>query len=328
MTAIAVLGAGAWGTALATVAARAGHPVILWGRDQDVMAAMAKTRENARHLPGVPLAAAVRPTAELGASSDADLILAAVPSQALRPTLLAVAPMLRRGAPVVVCAKGLERGSGLLLSHVVRSVLTESPPAVLSGPSFAADVGRGLPTAVTLAAETLSQAAAIASVLATPEFRLYQSDDLVGVEIGGAVKNVLAIACGIAQGRGLGASAVAALTARAFAELSRYGRACGARPDTLGGLSGLGDLVLTCCSTQSRNFSVGRALGQGADLAAACAGRLAEGVHTAPVLLAEARERGVRMPIVESVDAILGGRVTVDGAIEALLARPAGAEAM
>ena len=210
---------------------------------------------------------------------------------------------------------------------MARSVLPDNPPAALSGPSFAADVGRGLPTAVTLGAETVERATAIAALLATPELRLYHSDDLAGVEIGGAVKNVLAIACGITQGRGLGASAVAALTARAFAELVRFGRAYGARSETLMGLSGFGDLVLTCGTEQSRNFALGVALGQGVDRRAADGGKLAEGVATAPILLAKARERRVDMPIVESVDAILAGRLAVDEAVEALLARPARDEA-
>ncbi len=328
MTTVGVLGAGAWGTALATVAARAGCDVVLWGRDPDAIAAIEATRENARHLPGIALASAISATADIMALAAADLILVAVPAQALRTTLLHAVHAIRPYVPVAICAKGIERGSGLLLSDVVRRVLASNPPAALSGPSFAADVGRGLPTAVTLAAASLEQAATIARPLATPELRLYLSDDLVGVEIGGAVKNVLAIACGIAQGYGLGASAVAALTARAFAELSRFGRAYGARAETLAGLSGLGDLVLTCGTAQSRNFSLGLALGRGADLLAASDGKLVEGVATAPILLAKAREHGIAMPIVESVDAILAGRLAVRDAVEALLSRPIGAESV
>ena len=327
MTTVGILGAGAWGTALATVAARAGRPVILWGRDGDRMPVIAAARENVRFLPGVPLDPAIRPTADADRLSEADLVLAAVPAQTLRAVLVAAGRAIRPGIPIVVCAKGIERGSGLLMSDVVRGSLAGNPPAALSGPSFAADVGSGLPTAVTLAAETAAGAAAIAAQLSTPGFRLYHSDDLAGVEIGGAVKNVLAIACGIAQGRGLGASAVAALTARAFAELVRFGRAQGARAETLMGLSGFGDLVLTCGTAQSRNFSLGLALGRGGDRATAEGGALAEGVATAPILLAKAREAGVDMPIAESVAAILAGQITVDAAIDMLLARSVGAEA-
>jgi glycerol-3-phosphate dehydrogenase (NAD(P)+) len=323
---IGILGAGAWGTALATVAAQAGPEVILWARDQSHIEALIRLRENQRDLPGVALGSTIHPTAAIERLGGVDMLLAVVPAQSLREVLGLIAAVVQPGVPVVVCAKGIERQTGLLLGDVVRAVLPACPPAALSGPSFAIDVSRGLPTAVTLAAETLDAAAVIAERLGTPKLRLYHTDDLIGVEIGGAVKNVLAIACGIAQGRGLGPSAVAALMARAFAELMRFGRAHGARAETLMGLSGFGDLVLTCNSTQSRNFSLGLALGRGEDLASAGGGRLAEGVMTAPVLLAKARLLGVAMPIVESVDGILAGRLGVGEAIDALLARPFKAE--
>ena len=323
---VSVLGAGAWGTALANVAARAGHEVSLWGRDPAVMAAIARTRENP-HLPGVALDAGVTPQTDLAAAAKADLLLAVVPAQATRDLAARLSGIVAPGRPIVLCSKGIERGTGLFMSEVLAQTLPDNPAAVLSGPSFAADVSRGLPTAVTLAAvdEALSQR--IAAALSAPAFRLYHSTDVLGVEIGGAAKNVLAIACGIAAGRGLGASAGAALVARGFAELGRFGRACGARPDTLMGLSGLGDLVLTCGSAQSRNFSLGFAIGRGQTPEQAMQGKLAEGAFTASVLIELAGAKGIDMPIAQSVEAILAGRISVDAAVEALLARPSKAEA-
>ena len=322
---VAVLGAGAWGTALANAAARPGRAVTLWSRDPALAAEMRDRRENRRSLPGVRLADAVEPLSDPAAAAGADLVLAVVPAQHLRATLAAL-PALPAGLPVVLCAKGIEAGTGLLMSEVLAEVRPGQPAAALSGPSFAADVGRGRPTAVTVAAAEGGLARAIAEGLAGPALRLYHTDDLVGVEIGGAAKNVLAIACGVAAGMDLGASASAALIARGFAELSRFGRASGARPETLMGLSGLGDLVLTCASVQSRNFAFGHALGTGASLAAAGAGRLAEGVATAPVLCRLARERGVDMPVAESVAALVDGRTTPRAALDALMARPPRAE--
>ena len=324
---IAVLGAGAWGTVLANLAARHAATVTLWARDADHAAEMAATGVNASRLPGVPLGANVAPSNSLSEVAKADVIFLAVPAQALRQACEALARFAPRDVPIVVCAKGIERETGRFPSQIVGEILPENPPAVLSGPSFAADVAKGLPTAVTLAADDAERAATLARTLAAPWFRLYHSHDIRGVEIGGAAKNVLAIASGIAAGRGLGASAGAALIARGFAELSRFGRAFGADPATLAGLSGLGDLVLTCSSAQSRNFSFGFALGRGASLAEAGAdGRLTEGVYTCGILLDLAHQKSVDMPISAAVGAVLAGRIEIDAAIEALLARPAKSE--
>ena len=322
---ITVLGAGAWGTALANVAARAGHGVCLWGRSSVAMQALASTRENPR-LPGVKLDARITPSDDLAQAAKADLILCVVPAQNTRELALQLKSHVASSVPLVLCSKGIERGTRKFMNEVLRDELPANPIGVLSGPSFAADVSRGLPTAVTLAADNETLAREIAASLSAPSFRLYHSDDLRGVEIGGAAKNVLAIACGIAAGRGLGASAGAALVARGFAELRRFGAAFGARPETLMGLSGLGDLVLTCGSTQSRNFSYGLALGRGESPQEAARSGLAEGAFTAPVLIEMAEEKGVDLPVAKAVAAIISGALTVDGAVEALLARPAKAE--
>ncbi len=322
-----VVGAGAWGTALALVAARAGLEVSLWGRDAAQIEAMRRDRVNARYLPGAPLPDAVQPTADLARVARADLVLLVAPAQALRGVGAALAGLMAPQTPVVICAKGIERGAGLLMSEVAGEAMPEAEPAILSGPSFADDVARGLPTAVTLAAFDAGLAARLAAALAGPAFRLYHTTDMRGVELGGAAKNVLAIACGIAAGRGLGASANAALVARGFAELTRFARAYGARAETLMGLSGLGDLVLTCASAHSRNFALGEALGRGVGVGeATTGGKLAEGAHTAPVLVEMAAARGVDMPIASAVADILAGKVGVGGAIEALLSRPPKAE--
>jgi glycerol-3-phosphate dehydrogenase (NAD(P)+) len=328
---IAVVGAGAWGTALANLAARGGGvddaEVMLWARDAEHVAEVRATGINARYLPGVPLLFNVNPIAESTQVQGADLILAAVPAQVLRQVLETFAPNLAEGVPVIVCAKGIERATGLFLSEVVSSVLPNNPPAVLSGPSFAKEVAEGLPTAVTLAAQDGDLAAKLAGLLAAPSFRLYSSSDIRGVEIGGAAKNVLAIASGITAGRGLGASAAAALIARGFAELSRFGRAFGAETATLVGLSGLGDLVLTCTSLMSRNHSLGVALGRGLAVAEALAcGGLCEGVHTCGALLDLAHTKDVDMPIAAAVDAVLAERITIEDSIAGLLARPSKAE--
>jgi len=327
---IAVIGAGAWGTALANAAARAQPDVMagaesvpLWGRNAADMAAMATRRVNERFLPGVTLADGVAPSSDPAVMAGADAVLLVIPAQQIRAALAGLKPHLSRpGLPVIICAKGIERGSGLFMSDVVRQSLPEAVPAVLSGPSFAADVARGLPTAVVLAADDERLAARLARRLSGPTLRVYHSGDMRGVEIGGAAKNVLAIACGIVMGRGLGESARAALVARGFAELVRFATAFGGETATLMGLSGLGDLVLTCGSAQSRNFAFGEALGAGVALAAAGGGKLTEGAATAPVLLQRARAAGVDMPVASAVADILDGRLGVDDAVDALMMRP------
>ncbi len=323
---IAIAGAGAWGTALANALARAERRVLLWGRDAEQMARLQQTRESA-HLPGVILHDAIQATTDLAELAQGGAVLIVVPAQNLRSVAMQLAPVLRPGIPVVSCAKGIERGSGLMMSEILAQCLSANPPAVLSGPSFADDVARGLPTAVTLAAREASLAKTLAATLSAPGLRLYHSDDITGVEIGGAAKNVLAIAAGIVAGRQLGESAKAALITRGFAELARLGRALGGRGETLMGLSGLGDLILTCGTTQSRNYSFGLALGRGVDAAQAAGAKLAEGAYTASVLVELARARHIEMPIAQSVDAVLAGRLSIDAAMEALLARPQRAEA-
>jgi glycerol-3-phosphate dehydrogenase (NAD(P)+) len=318
---IAVLGAGAWGTALANVTARAGRTVTLWARDEKLAATLTKTREGPR-LPGIKLDAGVEVTADLDRVAQSDAALIVVPAQALRDVASRLEPVLPSGTPVVACAKGIERGSHRFMTEVIAESVQTALPAILSGPSFAADVARGLPTAVTLAAKDRGLAERLTQALGSATFRPYHSTDVRGVEIGGAAKNVLAIAAGIVAGRGLGASAAAALTTRGFAELFRFGRALGARPETLTGLSGLGDLVLTCSTPQSRNFSFGIALGKGEKPAEASHGKLAEGVFTASALTEMARERGIDMPIATATAAVLDGKLSVDAAIESLLTRP------
>jgi len=321
---IGVLGAGAWGSALANVAARAGRRVTLWTRDPRLAETIAQRRQSPK-LPGVRLEDSVAVTGALEAV-DAAALLVAVPAQALRSVARALAPVLRDGIPVIACAKGIERGTGRFMTEVIAECIAQAEPAILSGPSFAADVARGLPTAVTLAARSEALAGALAGALGSPMFRPYHSTDLRGVEIGGAAKNVLAIAAGIVEGRRLGASAAAALTTRGFAELVRFGKAFGARPETLTGLSGLGDLILTCSSRQSRNFSLGIALGEGRSLEEAQRGKLVEGIFTASVLSEMANARGIDMPVAAAVAAVLDGRLDIDAAIESLLTRPFRAE--
>jgi glycerol-3-phosphate dehydrogenase (NAD(P)+) len=318
---IGVIGAGAWGTALAQVIAAGGEPVLLWAREAEVVDAIGARHENSLFLPGVPLHPDVRATASLADLAGCDLLLVATPAQHLR-NVLSEAP--HRSVPLVLCAKGIEAGTRMLMSEVARAVRPEAPIAVLSGPTFAHEVAAGQPTAVTLACAEPGLCSELAARLARPGFRPYASDDVVGAEIGGAVKNVLAIACGVVEGRGLGQNARAALIARGFAEMTRFGLARGARAETLGGLSGLGDLVLTCSSTASRNFSLGVGLGRGEDAARLLADRrtVAEGAFTAPVLREAAQAAGVDMPITEAVCALLGGEIAVGAVVDRLLARP------
>jgi len=321
MNRIAVIGGGAFGTALANAAALAGREVVLWLRDPSEAASLAKTRESVR-LPGIPLRPEVAPTADVAALGRAEAALLVVPAQAVRAALAGPAASLPAGCPLVICAKGIERETGLFMSEVAQEVRPGASPAVLSGPSFAADIARGLPTAVTLAAADEALAARLAAALSGPTFRVYHSADRRGVEIGGAAKNVLAIGAGIVAGRGLGESARSALVARGFAELLRFAAANGARPETLMGLSGLGDVVMSCSSAQSRNFALGLRLGEGASPGEASGGKLAEGAFTAEALLQRARALGVEMPVAEAVADILAGRGSVDEAVAGLMARP------
>ena len=323
---IAVIGGGAWGTALANAAAAAGRETLLWMRDAQAARDMAATRENVRYLPGVPLHPRLTPTADPARLAGANAVLLVTPAQTLRAVLGALLPHLPPEAPVVLCAKGIERGTDTFLGDAAAAVLPDATLAVLSGPSFAADVARGLPTAVTLAAHDGALAAGLAAALAGPALRIYHGDDPRGVEIGGAAKNVLAIACGVVIGLGLGESARAALVARAFAELMRFATAYGARPETLMGLSGLGDLVLTAASPQSRNFAYGLRLGEGRSPDEAARGKLAEGAFTAPALVALARARGVEMPVGEAVADVVAGTRGVEAAVAALMQRPLRAE--
>jgi glycerol-3-phosphate dehydrogenase (NAD(P)+) len=317
---IAVIGGGAWGTALAQVAAKAGREVLLWAMEEEVVDAVNASRENPVFLPGIALDPAIRATAKLDSVGDCDAWLVVTPAQHMR-SVLERAP--RCDLPRVLCSKGIEEHSGELLHKVAGEACPGAPVAVLSGPTFAHEVARGLPTAVTLAAEDRSVGERLRDALAQPAFRIYLSEDVAGAEIGGAVKNVLAIACGVVEGRGLGQNARAALIARGFAEMTRFGVAMGARPKTLAGLSGLGDLVLTCSSTSSRNYSLGKGIGEGRSASELMADRrtVAEGAFTAPVLARIAKARGIDMPVVDAVDALLKG-AAVESVVEELLARP------
>ncbi len=328
MERIGIVGAGAWGTALALAARRAGRAVTLWCREEEVAESIARRRENALFLPGVPLDPEIRPTRDLGAAASADAVLLVTPAQHLRAAATALGEALAADVPVVICAKGIERETALLMTEVAREVLPEAPLAVLSGPTFAAEVARDRPTAVTVAAEEAALGRRLAAALGTPRFRPYISDDPVGAQIGGAVKNVIAIACGIVRGRDLGDNALAALVTRGLAEMARLGRAKGARAETLMGLSGLGDLALTCYGAQSRNMSLGEALGRGEALADILAARrsVAEGVQTAVSVGVLAARLGVEMPICAGVEAILHRGAAIDDTVAALLARPFRAE--
>jgi glycerol-3-phosphate dehydrogenase (NAD(P)+) len=324
---LGIIGGGAWGTALAQVASAGGREALLWALEPDVVEAVNSRRENTVFLPGVPLNSAIRATSELGELGGCDAWLVVTPAQHMR-AVLEQAPDCDK--PLVLCAKGIEEKSGEMLHNVAKETCPAARVAVLSGPTFAHEVAAGLPTAVTLAAEDLDLAEQLRSRIALPTFRIYISDDVAGAEIGGAVKNVLAIACGVVEGKGLGQNARAALIGRGFAEMTRFGLAFGARRQTLTGLSGLGDLVLTCSSTSSRNYSLGKGIGEGCSAAELLADRktVAEGAFTAPVLARLAREKGVDMPIVDAVDALVAGRADVDQVLGALLSRPPKVEAI
>lgn len=322
---IAVLGGGAWGTALAGMAARCGHRVALHARDAETVDDINRNNRNQRYLPGIDLPAGIEASTDAAAVlEDAACVLAAFPAQAMRNALEAVKPHVPGNAPVVLCAKGIERATGRLMSEIVSEILPDHEIAALSGPSFATDVARGLPTAVTIASSQQATADRLAILLSGPTFRCYSTDDLIGVEIGGALKNVLALAAGAAIGCGLGASAQAALVTRGFVELRRIAEAMGGRPETIMGLSGLGDLMLTCSSPQSRNYSYGIALGAGEPLE----GRpLAEGIATAPIAAEICSGRNIDAPIVTAVTALLARHLTVGEAVEGLLNRPLKTEA-
>jgi glycerol-3-phosphate dehydrogenase (NAD(P)+) len=317
---IGVVGGGAWGTALACLARRAGRRVTLWSRDRSVSAAIAHDRRNEIYLPGQPLDAGIEAATDLAELADCGAILLVCPAQALRT----VAHGLPGSGPVVICAKGIEATTGLLMPEVLAEVLPGRAIAMLSGPSFAEEAVQGLPTAVSIATADAALGRDLAAALAAGMFRPYWTDDVVGVSLGGAVKNVLAIAAGIVEGRGLGHNAAAALITRGFAEMARLGLALGASLETLTGLSGLGDLVLTCHGPLSRNRSLGAALGQGTSLEAYVKGRrqVVEGAATAPAVLQRAAQLGIEMPICAAVDAILYHGASLDEAIRALLARP------
>ena len=325
---VGILGGGAWGTALAQSAREAGRDVTLWAYEAETVAAINAHHANPVYLPGVALDPAIVATMNAGEIADADLILLVVPSQFLRAVAKEIAPHLKAGKPVVICAKGFEEKTGTFMSDVVKEILPGTQVAVLSGPSFAAEVARNLPTALTLASENEDLGRALMGALAHRNFRLYGSSDVIGTQIGGAVKNVLAIAAGIVEGRELGRNAHAAVTTRGFAELVRLGTKLGGRLEALTGLSGLGDLILTCSSVQSRNMSLGIALGQGQTLEAVLGSRksIAEGVYSASAVVALAKRHGVEMPISEAVARVVKGDTSVDEAIEALLTRPLRAE--
>jgi glycerol-3-phosphate dehydrogenase (NAD(P)+) len=321
---IGIIGGGAWGTALANVAASLGREVVLWAREAEVVEAINLSRRNPLYLPDVAVDTGVTATADLAAACKADAILLVTPAQHLRILCTTIAAHLGAGVPAVICAKGFEKGTGALLADVVAETLPGAVPAVLSGPTFAAEVARGLPTAVTLACRDAGVGQALVSALGGPAFRPYLTDDVTGAQVGGAVKNVLAIACGIVAGRQLGENARAALVSRGLAEMTRLGEALGARRETLMGLSGLGDLVLTCTSDKSRNTALGLAIAAGQDASAYLAGRssVAEGAATAGAVLELAARHGVDMPICRAVDAIVNHGAAIEAEIEALLSRP------
>ncbi len=323
---VGVVGAGAWGTALAQMLSSDGREVLLWAREPELVAQINDERRNGLFLPSTRLNGSIRATGELADLAAVPVLLLVTPAQHLARVLGGIG---RNGGDVVLCSKGIEAGTGRLMADVARDAASGAELAVLSGPTFAHEVAAGLPTAVTLAcAGGEAQWKRLSAAIARPAFRPYYSDDVTGAEIGGAVKNVLAIACGVVEGLQLGQNARAALISRGFAEMQRFGLALGAKPETLSGLSGLGDLVLTCSSTSSRNFSLGKALGQGANAAEVLGetATVAEGAFTAPVLAELARVRGISMPIVEAVVALLDGTAPPRDVVGGLLARPLKAE--
>jgi glycerol-3-phosphate dehydrogenase (NAD(P)+) len=326
---VGIVGGGAWGTALAITAHRAGRDVLIWAYEAQTVADINQKHRNEVYLPGIKLDPAIEATARFNEVANCDMLLMVTPAQQVRGIAGELAPYVKPGQPVVICSKGIEQATGKLPSEIVADMLAGGTVAVLSGPSFAAEIARGLPAAVTLATAKEAQGRALSHALSHPPFRCYWSDDVVGAEIGGAVKNVYAIAAGIVAGKKLGASAHAALVTRGFAEMTRFSSSLGARRETLTGLSGLGDLLLTCGSPQSRNMSLGIELGQGRSVKDVLKKRLTvtEGVYTAGAVVEMAAARGIDMPIAQAVHAVISGLATVDEAIEALLSRPLRAEA-
>ena len=328
MERVGVIGAGAWGTALAEVVGSQGRPVLLWARDPDLAAEIRRDRENARRLPGVRLSKSVQPTSDVAeVARFAEVLLLVTPAQTLRDLGRRLEPLVPDAIPVVICAKGIERGTGKLTTEVVSEVLPGRPLAVLSGPTFAAEVAAGLPAAVTLACEDRDAGAAVVKALGSPTFRPYLSDDPVGAAIGGAIKNVIAIACGIVAGRQLGENARAALVTRGLAEVARLSAAKGAKPTTLMGLSGLGDLILTCTSERSRNYAFGLRLGQGLGQEGGSGPEagprgIVEGAFTAQAALELGDALSIDLPIIAAVNAVLSDSSAIDATIAGLLARP------
>lgn len=316
-----VVGAGAWGTALAQMLASDGSPVRLWAREADLAADINATHENTLYLAGLKLSPTISASSEIASLDEATALLVVTPAQHMRAALERI-PVGDR--PLILCCKGMEAGSMLLMSDVAAEVHPDAPILVLSGPTFAHEVAAGLPTAATLACEDEGLATTLAQAIRRPAFRPYVSSDVIGAEIGGAIKNIIAIACGVVEGAGLGQNARASLISRGFAEMTRFGLAKGARPETLAGLAGLGDLVLTCSSTSSRNFSLGKGLGEGQTAAHLLADRrtVAEGAHSAPVVLKAAQALGIDMPIVAAVNQLLSGAADVRAVMSGLLARP------
>lgn len=321
---IGIIGAGAWGTALAQALSKAGRQIVVWAHETDVVEAINKSHENQVFLPGVALNPAIRATTILSEAGEADAVFLVVPAQFMRGVATQLSPVIAQGIPAVVCAKGIEQDSCALMTEVVAETLPGHPVGVLSGPTFASEVANGAPTAVTIAASDRATGDDLMEAVGSPQIRPYQSSDIIGAEIGGAVKNVLAIACGITEGRKFGDNARAALITRGLSEMTRLCVAKGGQSETMMGLSGLGDLTLTCTSTQSRNYSLGAALGDGQTLEDIMASRrsVAEGVFSAAAVAALARQLGIEMPIVEAVDAIVNKGETVDAAIRGLLMRP------
>ncbi len=325
---LGVIGGGAWGTALGAVFARAGRETLLWAREPEVVEEINGRHENSLFLPDIALPGELRASGDLAAFAAMDALFLVTPAQHLRTVAAALRPHLERPVPLVICAKGIERDSGKLMSAVLAETLPGHPLAVLSGPTFAAEVARGLPAALTLATADEALGRALMAAIALPTFRTYYSADIIGAQIGGAVKNVLAIACGVVAGLQLGENARAALITRGLAEMTRFGEAMGARRETLMGLSGVGDLILTCSSEQSRNMSLGKALGEGRRAADILAERrsVAEGVWSAGVVARLGRAHGIEMPITDAVVALLAPDARVGAVVEGLLARPLKAE--